>query len=169
MGKLLATRAAQYPLVAEFVFQHNQWVIDSADTTKKTLGSTVALSTDPSEPALTGPVANTITFDAIPLPYGAVICGGEVINEVAYTGCTAATLKVGIAGTLEAYQASANVNLMSAANTRVALLLTSSLASKAGANVRLTIGYTVANATAGKTRVRIMYTIEDKASENTIN
>ena len=169
MGKLLGTRTAQNPLIAEFVFSHNNWVIDSADNTKKTFGSTVALSTDPNEANLTGPVANTVTFDAIPLPYGAVVCGGEVINETAFAGCTAATLKVGITGTLEAYQAAANVNLMSAANTRVALLLTSSLASNAGANVRLTMAYTVANATAGKVRVRIMYTIDNRGTENTIS
>ena len=168
MAKLLASRTAQYPLVAEFVFEHNNWVVDSVDATKKTLGSTVALSTDPNEAALNGPVANTITFDAIPLPLGAVVCGGEVIVEEAYAGCTAATLKVGIAGALEVYQAAANVDLMAAANTRDALLLTTSLASNAGANVRLTIAYTVANATAGKIRVRVMYTIDGKVAENTL-
>ena len=67
--KKLASRSAQYPLVAEFAFDFNDWVVDSVDLTKKTLGSTVALSKDPAEVGLTGPVANTIVFDCIPLRY----------------------------------------------------------------------------------------------------
>lgn len=164
MGKLLASRTAQTPLIAEFTFNWNNWVIDSVDGTKKTLGSTVALSTDPTETALTGPVANTITFDCIPLPAGAVVCGGEVIIETPYAGSTAATLTLGIAGSLTTLLASND--LKAAANTRTALLLTSALQhNAAGANVRATIAYTVANATAGKVRVRLMYTVDNRMSE----
>lgn len=169
MAKKIATRGAQRPLVAEFTFSFNDWVIDSADGVKKTFGSTVALSADPTESGLTGPVANTITFDALPLPYGAVVVGGEIINEVAFVGPTACTLKVGIAGTLEAYLGAAAGLLLAAAKTRVPLVLTDAMASSAGQNVRLTMAYTVANATAGKVRVRIMYTIDGRADENTIN
>ena len=79
--KKIASRTAQYPLVQEFAFSWNDWVIDSADGAKKTLGSTVALSTDPAESGLTGPVANTITFDCIALPPGAVVTGGELIVD----------------------------------------------------------------------------------------
>ena len=162
--KKLASRSAQYPMVAEFTFEWNNWVIDSADSTKKTLGSTVALSTDPAESALTGPVANTITFDCIPLPVGAVVTGGELFMETAYAGCTAATITLGIAGALTTLLGS--TSLMAAANTRTALLLTSALQSNAsGNNVRATIAYTVANATAGKARVRVEYTIDGRQSE----
>ena len=160
--KKLASRTAQFPLVQEFAFDFNDWVIDSADGTKKTLGSTVALSKDPAEAALTGPVANTITFDCIPLPVGAVLVGGELIVETAYAGSTAATITLGIAGALTTVLGSTSI--MSAART--ALLLTSSLQSAAaGANIRATIAYTVANATAGKVRVRLMYTIDGRAAE----
>ena len=100
--KLLANRTAQRILAQEFVFTHNGWVVDSADGTKKTMGSTVAASTDPAEPALTGPVANTVTFDCLPMPVGAVIVGGELIVETAFVGPTAHTLSLGIAGTLTA-------------------------------------------------------------------
>lgn len=161
--KKLASRTAQTPLVAEFTFDWNDWVVDSADGTKKTLGSTVALSKDPTEAALTGPVANTITFDCIPLPPGAVLCGGELIIETAYTGSTAATITLGIAGALTGILGS--TSLMAAANTRTALLLTTALANNAGQNVRATIAYTVANATAGKARVRLMYTVDGRMSE----
>ena len=161
--KKIASRTAQTPLVAEFNFNWNDWVIDSVDLTKKTLGSTVALSTDPAEVGLTGPVANTITFDCIPLPPGAVICGGELIIETAYAGSTAATITLGIAGSLTSVLGS--TSLMAAANTRTALLLTSALVSNAGANLRATIAYTVANATAGRARVRLMYTVDNRTSE----
>jgi len=163
MAKKIAARTAQGVLSADFVFNHKDWVIDSADGTKKTLGSTVALSVDPTEPALTGPVANTITFDAIPLPYGAVVVGGEVIEETAFAGCTAATILVGIAGTTGAYLGSTSI--MQGANTRTPLLMTAALASNGGANVRLTIAYTVANATAGKVRVRIQYVMDGRGNE----
>ena len=162
--KKLASRTAQTPLVQEFTFEWNDWVIDSVDGAKKTLGSTVALSKDPGETGLTGPVANTITFDCIPLPPGAVLCGGELIIETAYTGSTAATITLGIAGSLTTILGSTSI--MAAANTRTALLLTSALQhNAAGANVRATIAYTVANATAGKARVRLMYTVDGRAGE----
>lgn len=163
--KLIANRTAQPVLAQEWIFNWNNWVIDSADGTKKTLGSTVALSTDPAESALTGPVANTITFDCIPLPPGAVLAGGELIVETPYAGCTAATITLGIAGSLTTVLGSTSI--MAAANTRTALLLTSALQhNAAGTNVRATIAYTVANATAGKVRVRLLYTIEGRAVEN---
>ena len=162
--KLLASRTAQYPLVAEFPFSWNNWVVDSVDGAKKTLGSTLALSTDPNESGLTGPVANTVTFDAVPLPYGAVVVGGEVIVETAYAGSTAATVSLGIAGTLTALANA--VDLKTAART--ALTLTTPLLAGAGQNLRATIAYTVANATAGKARLRVMYTIDGRSSENQI-
>lgn len=157
----LASRSAQYPLVQEFSFNFNDWVIDSADGTKKTFGSTVAAATDPSESGLNGPVANTITFDCIPLPVGAVIVGGEVIVETAVTGSTAYTVSLGIAGTLTALANAVDGKVAA----RTALTLTSPLVSNSGQNLRATVAYTVANATAGKIRLRVQYTIDGKANE----
>lgn len=159
--KLLASRTAQYPLTQDFAFQHTNWVVDSADGAKKTLGSTAALSTDPGEAALNGPAANTVTFDCIPMPPGAVIVGGEVIVETAYAGSTAATLSLGIAGTLTALANA--VDLKTAGRT--ALTLTTPLLCNAGQNVRATIAYTVANATAGKVRVSLTYKVDGRTSE----
>ena len=162
--KKLASRTAQYPLVAEFAFNWNDWAVDTVDGTKKTFGSTPALSVDPLESALNGPVANTVVFDAIPLPPGAVVVGGELINETAFVGPTAVTLSVGIAGATASLVSAAD--LKAAAGTRTALLLTSALQSNAaGNNVRLTFAYTVANATAGRARVRLMYTVDNRSNE----
>lgn len=163
MPRLIASRTAQYPLVAEFAFAFNNWVQDSVDLTKKTLGSTVAASTDPLEVGLTGPVANTITFDCIPLPPGAVITGGEVIVSTAYAGCTAATLSLGIAGSLTALANA--VDIMTAARTALTLSHTTQLLANSGSNLRATVAYTVANATAGVVRVRVHYTIDRRANE----
>lgn len=162
--KKLATRSAQYPMVAEFVFSHNEWVVDSVDGSKKTLGSTLANSTDPQESGLLGPAANTgLVFDCIPMPPGAVITGGEVITETAFVGPTAATLSVGIAGAATALIATTSV--MAAAGTRAALALTAPLLCNNGQNLRMTLAYTVANATAGEVRVRIHYTLDGRTSE----
>lgn len=159
--KLLASRTAQYPLSANFTFNWNNWVIDTVDLTSKTLGSTVALSTDPSQTGLTGPVANTITFDCIPMPVGAVIVGGEIIVETAYAGTTVATLSLGIAGTLTGLASA--VSIMTVART--ALTLTTPLVANSGQNIRATIVYTVANATAGKVRVNLWYVIDGRSQE----
>lgn len=159
--KKLASRTAQKPLVATFDFNWNDWVIDSADLTKKTFGSTVALSADPSESGLTGPVANTVTFDCIPLPPGAVITGGEAIVETAFAGATVHTLSLGIAGTLTGLLSA--IDLKTAART--ALTLTTPLVANSGQNLRATVAYTVANATAGKVRIAVTYRVDGRAEE----
>jgi hypothetical protein len=146
---------------SDFNFAFNNWVIDSVDGVKKTFGSTVANSTDPLESGLTGPVANTITFDALPMPVGAVIVGGELIVETAGVGPTAFTVSLGIAGTLTALL---NAQSVLAAG-RTALALTSPLLANNGQNLRATVNYTVANATAGRFRLRVMYTIDGRANE----
>jgi hypothetical protein len=161
MSKLLATRSAQYTLTQEFAFSWNNWVIDSVDGAKKTLGSTVALSTDPLEPALNGPVANTIVFDCSPMPPGTVLMGGAVIVETAFAGPTAATVSLGIAGNTTVLASAVDLKTVA----RTALALTSPLVANVGQNLRATIAYTVANATAGKGRLRVDYTIDGRSNE----
>ena len=163
MPKLQATRGAQYPLAEEFTLTYQNWVVDSVDGAKKTFGSTVAASTDPAENLLTGPVANTVTFDGLLIPRGAVITGGEVIVEQAYVGPTAATLSVGIAGSLTALANA--VDLKTAGRTPLTLSNVTQLLCNDGANIRLTLAYTVANATAGKARVRVTYTLDGRIHE----
>jgi hypothetical protein len=162
--KKLATRTAQAPLIAEFVWNHNEWVVDSVDGTKKTFGSTAALSTDPAEPALTA--GTGVVFDAIPMPVGAVVCGGELLCETAYVGIGAsATITVGVAGDAACYLGSTDLDAI-AANGRSALLLTKAFASNTGLALRITTASLTATATAGKFRLRVEYTIDGRASEN---
>lgn len=165
--KLNASRTAQWPLMAEFVFTHNGWVIDSVDQVKKTFGSTVANSTDPLEPGLTA--GTGVVFDCIPMPVGAVIVGGEVIVETAFAGIGAgATLNLGIAGSTSALVSALDLDA-AAAGARTALTLTAPLLCNAGQNVRLTTAGLTATATAGKARVRVQYTIDGRTSEVQVN
>jgi NAD/NADP transhydrogenase alpha subunit len=167
--KKLMSRTAQYPLYAEFAFNFNDWVVDATSGSKVTFGSTVALSTDPAETGLLGAVANTgIVFDAIALPAGAVITGGELIVETAYAGSTAATISIGTAASTTAFASTVDVKTAG----RTALTMTTTNAMLANAvtanNVRITVAYTVANATAGRVRVRVQYTIDGRANEQQI-
>lgn len=165
--KLNASRTAQWPLMAEFVFTHNGWVIDSVDQVKKTFGSTVANSTDPLEPGLTA--GTGVVFDCIPMPVGAVIIGGEVIVETAFVGIGAgATLNLGIAGSTSALVSALDLDAATA-GARTALTLTAPLLCNAGQNVRLTTAGLTATATAGKVRVRVQYTIDGRTSEVQVN
>lgn len=164
--KKLASRTAQYPLAAEFVFNHNEWVVDSVDQVKKTFGSTTATSTDPSEAGLTA--GTGVVFDAIPMPVGAVIIGGEVIVETAFVGIGAgATLNLGIAGDTAALVSALDLDAATA-GSRTALTLTKPLLCNNGQNVRLTTAGLTATATAGKVRLRVQYTIDGRAQENQI-
>lgn len=160
--KKIAARSTQYPVMADFFASFNDWVIDTLTGVKATFGSTVALAVDPAEPGLTGPAANTVTLECIPLPVGAVITGGELIVETAFVGPTVATVSLGILGSLTALLSAADLKTVG----RTALALTSPLLSNAaGTNLRLTVAYTVANATAGKFRLRVLYTVDGKANE----
>lgn len=162
MGQLIRpSRTAQYPLVKEFTFNFNDFVVDAVDLHQedpRLYCSRCVLNRAWSDK---GSVANTISVDALPLPPGAVIVGGEVIVETAYAGSTAATVSLGIAGSLTTL---ANAVDMKTAG-RTALALTSQLLANSGQNLRATIAYTVANATAGKVRVRVEYTVDGRSQE----
>jgi len=164
--KKLASRTAQYPLVAEFEFNYNEWVIDSVDQVKKTFGSTVVNSTDPLEAGLTA--GTGVVFDCIPMPVNAVIIGGELIVDKAYVGIGAgATLNLGIAGDTAALVSAYDLD-GATAGARTALTLAKPLLSNAGQNLRLTLAGMTATATAGKVRVRVQYTIDRRVNENQI-
>lgn len=161
--KKLATRQVQYPLVAEFVWSFNEWVIDSVDGVKKTFGSTAPNSTDPNEPGLTA--GTGVVFDAIPMPLGAVITGGELIVETAFAGIgAAASIQVGIAGDTASLLAATDLDALTA-GSRTALLLTKPLVCNGGQNVRMATSGLAATATAGKARLRVQYTIDNRGME----
>jgi hypothetical protein len=143
MAVLKATRSSQKVLAAEFIFNYNDTAVDSVAGTSKTFGSVYT---------------DAIVFDAINMPSGAQIVGGDLVVETAGVGPTVYTLAIGVAGNTACYLAA--TSLLAAANTRTALLLTSALASNAGANLRFTIASTVANASAGKFRVTVLYKLD---------
>ena len=159
MSKLIAARTAQNVMEAEFIFNFSDYVVDKVDAGKKTLGSTTIVA-DPytAEPSLTGPVANTIVFDAINLPENAVIVGGELVVDTAGVGPTAYQIKLGDSTSDTRYLA--YTSLLTAART--ALTLTGLRTTE---NVRATVNYTVANATAGKASIRVLYVIQGRANE----
>lgn len=140
------TRAAQWPLVAEFTASFSDTAKDAVTGAVKGFGTTAA---------------ENLILDAIALPNGAVVCGGEVIVETQGVGPTAYTVKLGVAGDDACFLAASD--LLAAANTRYPLLLTKQLAANDGKDLRLTMASTVAAATAGKFRIRVMYTIDGRA------
>lgn len=145
MTKLAASRTAQYLLAAEFAFNYNDTATDSVSGALKTFGSAFA---------------DAIVFDAVPLPYGAVITGGELIVETAGVGPTAYNITIGSAS--DADDILASTSLLAAGRTAFTGL---GLGHNAGDNVRIAITATVANATAGRFRVRLQYTIDNRSCE----
>ena len=167
MAKLIATRTAQYPLFAEFVFNYNDYAKDSVDGVTKTFGAAVATA-DPNG-LVSGLQAGTgIVLDCIPMPQGAVITGGEVIVETAFAGIGAgATLSLGIAGDTASLVSALDLDAATS-GARTALTLTAPLVANGGQNLRLTTAGLTATATAGKVRVRVQYTIDARSNENVI-
>ena len=141
-----ATRGAQPVMSAEFDFSFNDTMKDVAGVTK-TFGAAFA---------------DAGVFDAINLPLGAVVVGGELIVEAAGVGPTAYTVAVGHSGSAAAFLAA--TDLKAVAGTRVALTGLG-LQANDGKNVRLTIASSVANATAGKFRLRVNYTTDGRITE----
>ena len=172
MGKLIASRSAQYPLFQEFVFNFNDYTTDAVSGTKVTFGSAVtgsgtSTAKDPvTSSVVPGLTAGTgVVLDCIPMPTGAVITGGEVIVETAYVGIGAgATLALGVEGNTAALISAFDLDA-ALVNARQPLLLTSPLVSNSGKNLRLTLAGMTATATAGKVRVRVQYTIDNRVSE----
>lgn len=140
MSTLIAARTAQCPLVAEFVFNFDDTMLDVNGVSKdfKTASARV--------------------FDIINLPDNAVITGGSVTTETAVTGSTAYNVKVGDVDDDDRYLTS--TDKVSAGTT--ALVPTGYVGT--GQNLRLTVTPTVADATAGKLSVRVEYVIRGRYS-----
>ena len=145
MSKLIATRGAQYPLVAEFTFLFGDTMTNTTGVLKdfKTVGTTVVV--------------------AINLPTGAIVIGGEVVTETAVTGATAYNVSVGDSASATRYL---GVTDRLAAG-RTALVPTGYVGN--GENLRVTVAPTVAASTAGKVTVRVQYIMRDRWSETVPN
>lgn len=141
MSKLIATRGAQYPLVAEFTFLFGDTMTDTAGVLKdfKTVGTTVV--------------------DAINLPTGAIVIGGEVVTETAVTGATAYNVSVGDSASATRYLGATD----RLAAGRTALVPTGYVG--LGEQIRVTVTPTVADATAGKVTVRVQYIVRNRVNE----
>jgi len=142
MAKISKTRAAQYPLVQEYVFNFADSVVDVNGVTK----SFAAHADDP-------------VFPMFDMPQGAVIMRIDAFVEEAFVGPTVAALSVGVAGEADKYIA--DMDLLTPANSDD--VNTPSIAG--GEEILGTLAMTVANATAGKVRVRVMYTIDGRGQE----
>lgn len=172
MGKLIASRSAQWPLYQEFVFNFNDYAIDAVSGTKVTFGKAVtnsgtATAQDPVTSSIVpGLTSGTgVVLDCIPMPVGAVITGGEVLVETAYVGIGAgATLNLGIEGSTSALISAFDLDA-ALVNARQPVLLTTPFVCNGGKNVRLTLAGMTATATAGKVRVRVQYTIDNRVNE----
>lgn len=141
MSKLIATRGQQYPLVAEFTFNFDDTMVDVDGVLKdfKTVGSTVV--------------------DAINLPTGAIVIGGEVVTETAVSGSTAYNVKVGDSNDDDRYLSTTD----RVAAGRTALVPTGYVGN--GEQIRVTVAPTVADATAGKVTVRVQYIVRNRVNE----
>ena len=141
MPKLIATRGQQYPLVAEFTFNFNDTMVDINGALKdfKTVGSTVV--------------------DAINLPTGAIVTGGEVVTETAVGGATAYNVSVGDSGSATRYLGATD----RVAAGRTPLVPTGYVGN--GEQIRVTVAPTVAAATAGKVTVRVQYIVRNRVNE----
>ena len=146
MALLKATRTAQWPLVAEFVFNYSDTMVDVNGVTKS-FGSTYT---------------DAGTFEVIPMPPGAIIAGGELIVETAGAGPTAYTVSVGTSASATALLGATSI--LSAGRTALSTIGYNSTVN-GGGNIRIAIASTVANATAGKVRVRVMYTVDGRSNE----
>ncbi len=141
MPLLTRTRGSQYPLVAEFTFNFD-------DTVTDTSGAVVAISTAASK-----------AFDAINMPVGAIVTGGEVVTEVAGTGSTALNVSVGDSGSATRYLGATD----RIAAGRTALVPTGFVSN--GEQIRITVAPTVSALTAGRVTVRVQYVIRGRVNE----
>lgn len=141
MAKLIATRGAQYPLVSEFTFNFDDTMVDINGALKdfKTVGSTVV--------------------DAINLPTGAIVIGGEVVTETAVGGSTAYNVSVGDSGNATRYLSATD----RVAAGRTPLVPTGYVGN--GEQIRVTVAPTGATATAGKVTVRVQYIVRNRVNE----
>lgn len=141
MPKLTRTRGAQYPLVAEFTFNFNDTIV----------------ATDGVEKAFSA--VGTLVADAVNLPTGAVVIGGEVVTDVAITGSTAYNISVGDSVNATRYLGATN----RVTAGRTALVPTGYVGN--GEAIRLTVNPTVDPATAGRVTVRVEYVIRNRVNE----
>ena len=142
MAEQKITRGAQYPLVAEFTFNFDDTMVNTAGASKD-FGKTT--------------VAETNSFDVINLPYGAVVIGGDVVTETLFD-TAGLDIAVGDSTTANRYLAATDVK----AAGRVALVPTGYVSD--GAAIRISVQSDDV-CTSGKATIRVLYTIRSRINE----
>lgn len=140
MALIKAARQAQYPQSADFRFT-------VADTMANVAGVVQALK-------------SVGSFEAIPLPIGAVVVGGELVVETA-SNDSGATVTVAVGDSLVANRYLAATSIKAAGRTALALTGFKG----AGENIRFDIAGAAGDATAGSFYLRVEYVIDGRMHE----
>ena len=143
MAKINATRVTQYPLVAEFTFNFD-------DTMVNTAGNTVDFGK-------VNPGGAAGIFVVAALPYGAVVIGGDVVTE---TGFDTAGFDVTVGDATSGTRYLGSTDRAGAGRT--ALVPTGFVST--GEDIRFAFSSDDV-CTAGKMTVRIEYTIRNRGQE----
>lgn len=136
-----ATRGAQRLLVQEFTFNWDDTMLDVNGVSK-----------DFND-------VESKVFEIMNLPDQAVVVGGEVVTNIAFTGSTAYNISIGDSGSATRYLGATDKTTAA----RTALVPTGYIGS--GENIRMTVSPTVAAATAGQVTVRVQYIITGRENE----
>lgn len=142
MAKLIAARGAQYVLEAEFAFNVEDTMVNTAGT-EQNFGLTTTLAG---------------IFDVIKLPPGAVVVGGSVTTEEAFD-TAGYDVKIGDATDDDRYLASTD----RAAAGQTALVPTGYVG-QTGEDIRFTFASDDANTT-GRMVIRVEYIITNRINE----
>ena len=141
MPKLIPSRTAQWPLVAEFTFKFDD-TVTATDGRVLDFGKTNVAAT---------------SFVAIPLPPGATVLSGEVVTDVAFD---AATFNVSVGDTTSAARYLAATDHKAVGRTELVPT------GYKGIGENVVVGFQAAGVcTTGQLTVRIMYTVANRTSE----
>jgi hypothetical protein len=144
MALITASRTAQRVLEAEFVFNFN-------DTMVNTAGNTVDFGA-------TNAGAGAGKFDIINLPRDSVVVGGHVVTDTAFD-TAGFDITIGDSGSENRYLTSTD-----AKGTGVNALVPTGYRNASGLNLRITFSSDDV-CTTGKMTVRVLYIIEGRAEE----
>lgn len=143
MSALITTRGAQYPLVAEFTFNFD-------DTMVNTAGNSVDFGA-----ANLGGAAGS--FDIINLPPNAIVIGGDISTDIAFDTAGFDVI-VGDSVDTDRYHATADLKGLG----RVPLLVTGYL----GVGNKIRLNFTSDDVcTTGRMTVRVLYLIRGRVQE----
>lgn len=170
------SRGAQYPLVAEYVFNYNDGAANlSALNGASVQGNPSATVTDFGSgvqpagmingvPYVASGGGTTRYYEVLALPVGAQVIGGDVHVEAAYVGPATAAVSLGNSGAGTLYANA--VDVKTAARTALTVpVATETTNAAAGSDIRMTLALGAGASTQGRVRVRVMYTIDGRMNE----